>query len=173
MSEKRILLGEFGRAQGLRGEVRIKSHTGDPMSIARYAPLTDESGERIFRILSARPHQNDMIVARLDGVNDRTAAEALARLKIFAPRSALDSEPLGEGEFLQSDLIGLSARLVDGREVGQVAGIENYGAGDLLAIAIKGRREPALLPFSDDFAPQIDIQGGFILINPPEGWDEE
>ncbi|WP_342360180.1 ribosome maturation factor RimM [Terrarubrum flagellatum] len=172
-SDKLILLGEFGRAQGVRGEVRIKSYTDDPLAIARYQPLTSEDGARSFKIISARPHQGDMIVARVEGVNDRSAAEALTRLKIFAPRGALGAETLEEGEYLQSDLVGLAVRLADGRDVGRIVGIENYGAGDLLAIQIDGRKEPALLPFSDRFAPVIDIAGGSITIDPPEGWDEE
>ncbi len=169
--KKRILVGEFGRAQGVRGEVRIKSYTDDPMALARYAPLSDESGARLYKILSARPHQGDMIVARIEGVNDRTAAEALTRQKIHAPREALDDD-VGEGEFLQSDLVGLSVRDMGGKTIGRVAGIENYGASDLLAIALDGRKGEALLPFSDAFVPSIDIAGGFIVIDPPAGWDE-
>lgn len=173
MEKKRILLGEFGRAQGVRGEVRIKSFTDDPLSIASYAPLTDESGARQFKILSARPHKDDLIVARIEGVNDRSAAEALKRVKIFAPREALDKQALDDGEFLQSDLVGLAVRDKSGRAVGRLLRFENYGAGDLLAINVDGRREPALLPFADAFVPQIDIESGFIIIDPPDGWNEE
>lgn len=173
MPDKYVLLGEFGRAQGVRGEVRIKSYTDDPLAIARYAPLGDEAGKRQFKILSARAHQGDMIVARVEGVNDRAAAEALTRIKIFAPREALDQEQLAEGEFMQSDLVGLAVRDAQAREIGRVVGIENYGAGDLLAISISGKKEPALLPFADAFVPTIDIENGVMIIDPPEGWDEE
>lgn len=170
-ADKRILVGEFGRAQGVRGEVRIKSYTDDPMALARYAPLSDESGARAYKILSARLHQGDMIVARIEGVADRAAAEALTRQKIYAPREALDDD-VGESEFLQSDLVGLAVRDADGETIGRIEGIENYGAGDLLAIALDGRKGTALLPFADAFVPTVDVGGGFIVIDPPAGWDE-
>lgn len=173
MPDKRILLGEFGRAQGVRGEVRIKSYTDDPLAIADYAPLSDESGVRVFKILSARAHQADMIVARIEGVSDRSAAEALTRMKIFAPREALKAQKLDDGEFLQADLVGLRVRDTQGRAIGRIVGIENYGAGDLLAIEIAGKKEPALLPFSDAFVPAIDVEAGVATIDPPDGWDEE
>lgn len=172
MSEKRVLLGEFGRAQGVRGEVRIKSYTADPMAIASYKPLCDESGEKIFNIVAARPLKHDMIVVRLDGVKDRGAAEALTRRKIFAPRAALKDRALAGGEFLQADLVGLCARDAEGKRIGEVVGVENYGAGDLLAIAIGSGQEPALLPFTDAYVPEVNIFGGFLVIAPPEGWKE-
>jgi len=155
----------------VRGEVRIKSYTDDPMSLASYAPLTSEDGATSFRIVSARPHQNGMIVARLDGVNDRAAAEALARVRIYAPREALGAE-LADDEFMQSDLVGLGVEDAQGRRVGEIAGVENYGAGDLLAIALADRGRIALLPFTDAFVPTVAIHKGRVVIDPPQGWDE-
>lgn len=171
MTEKRILIGEFGRAQGIKGEVRIKSFTDDPMALASYAPLSDETGKRIYKVISARVHDRDMLVARMEGVSTREQAEALTRQKIYAPREALGSA--GEGEYLQADLIGLRVEIGAGTIIGTVIGIENYGAGDLLDIMIDGQRESRLLPFTEACVPVIDISGGRIVIDPPMGWDTD
>jgi 16S rRNA processing protein RimM len=174
MSGTRVLLGEFGRAQGVRGEVRIKSYTQDPMRLPDYAPLTSEDGRRMFAIVSARPLQGDMIVARVAGVDSREAAEALTRQPIYAPRAALEAaHPLEDGEFMQADLVGLAVRDTTGAVLGRIVGVENYGAGDLLAIALDGRTFAPLLPFTDAFVPAVDVAGGHVVIDPPIGWDEE
>lgn len=171
MTGKRVLLGEFGRAQGIKGEVRIKSFTEDPLALSTYKPLTDEAGKQIYKILSARVHDRDMLVARMDGVTTREQAEALTRQKIYAPREALGNA--AEGEYLQTDLIGLPIELRDGSIIGTVTGIENYGAGDLLDIQLPGQKETRLLPLTDACVPVIDIGNGRIVINPPAGWDTD
>ena len=73
-SARLVLLGVFGAAQGVRGEVRVKSYTGDPKAIGAYGPLTDKTGARRFVIEALRPLRDDMLVARLDGVSTREAA---------------------------------------------------------------------------------------------------
>ena len=80
-----VLVGVFGAAVGLKGEVRLKSYTGDPQAIAGYNPLQTQDGRR-FEILSVRP-QKDMLVARVRGIEDRTAAERLVNLKLYASRA--------------------------------------------------------------------------------------
>lgn len=162
MSGKRVLVGEFGRAHGVRGEVRLKSHTGDPEAIASYGPLTSEDG-RAFVLESVRP-QGDMLVARVAGVRDRTAAEALTRVKLYVAREKLDAGELDEEEFLHADLVGLAAETPEGQRLGKVVGLPNYGAGDLVEILPPGRRDTVLVPFTKAFVPTIDIAAGRMVI---------
>ncbi len=168
-SENLILLGEFGRAHGLDGEVRLKSFTADPAAIARYGPLVDGEGRRLV-LKAVRPAGGtspDMLIARVEGVAARAAAEALNGVRLYVERDRLP--PPEEEEFFLADLIGLAVEDTAGQAVGTVVAVPNYGAGDLLEIAPAGGGASALLPFTEAFAPVVDPAGKRIVIDPPEG----
>ncbi|HZB36894.1 MAG TPA: ribosome maturation factor RimM [Beijerinckiaceae bacterium] len=162
-----VLIGEFGRAHGLRGEVRLKSYTAEPAAIASYAPLLAEDG-RAFTLESVRPaggSSPDMLIARVKGIATREAAEALNRVRLHAPRDRL-SPPEAEDEFLAADLIGLAAESTAGAQLGTIVAVPNYGGGDLLEIA-PPRGPSALLPFTKAFVPTVDLAGGRVVVDPP------
>ncbi|HEV7260703.1 MAG TPA: ribosome maturation factor RimM [Bosea sp. (in: a-proteobacteria)] len=160
-----VLLGVIGAAHGIKGEVRIKTFTGDPLAIADYGPLSDDKGRR-FEIADVRPAK-EVVVARLKGVTSREAAESLNGVQLFVARDQIP-EPDDEDEFLQADLIGCAVIGPDGATLGTVTAVENYGAGDLLDIALPDGRS-VLMPFTKAFAPRIDISGRRIEAVPPEG----
>lgn len=159
----RILVGRFGAPQGVKGEVRLKSFTAEPAAIARYRPLWDAGGERSFAILAVRPLRDDMLVVRLDGVTDRTDAEHLTNIELFVDRDLLPSPD--EDEFYHVDLIGLSAEVADGRALGTVSGVENYGGGDLLVIAPPAG-DTILVPFTKAFVPVVDFERRRVVVVP-------
>ena len=159
-----IALGVFGAPQGVRGEVRIKSYTGDPKAIAGYGPLTDRSGALRFVVEAARPLKDDMLVARLAGVSTREAAAALTGVELFARRGQLP--PPEAEEFYYDDLVGLEAVTREGEMLGRIVALNNYGAGDVLEIARDGG-ETSLLPFTKAVAVEIDFPRGRIVIEPP------
>src|SRR5947207_358763 len=86
----RILLGRIAGAHGIRGEVIIHAFTEPPENIAAYGPLSDEAGARTFRIETARATAKG-VVARLAGVSDRTAAEALKGVALYVDRDRAQS----------------------------------------------------------------------------------
>lgn len=159
-----VQLGVFGAAHGIKGEVRLKSFTGDPLAIASYGPLTDGHG-RTFELVSVRA-QKDMLVARVKDISDRSAAERLVNIALFVSRSVL-GEP-GEDEFYHADLVGLSAETADGRPAGRVNAVFDFGAGEILEIVAADGGTPLLVPFTRDAVPVIDVAGGRIVIDPPE-----
>ncbi|MDH7798243.1 MULTISPECIES: ribosome maturation factor RimM [unclassified Beijerinckia] len=160
-----VLVGRFGAPHGVRGEIRIKSYTGDPLALAGYSGLTDATGTRSFALKRARPVKDDMIVGQVDGVGDRNAAEALVNLEIFVPRANLPAPD--EDEFYFSDLIGLAVLLPDGSTFGKVRAVDNFGAGDILMIETATGDE-ALLPFTKAVVPKVDIAGGAVHVILPE-----
>ncbi len=107
-----ILLGRFGAAHGVRGEIRLQSFTSDPLAIAAYDGLTDKSGTRNFRLRAVRPQGKDMLVAQVEGVDDRAGAEALNRVELYVARDKLPAPE--EDEFYIADLIGLRAETAEG-----------------------------------------------------------
>jgi 16S rRNA processing protein RimM len=158
-----VLMGRIGAAHGIRGEVRLNSFTEDPEAIAAYGELSTNRPGLIITILSARPAKN-VLVARLKGVTDRNAAEALNGVELFVPRDRLP--PADEDEFYHADLVGLEARREDGSVIGRVAALPNYGAGDLIEIETDSG-ETLLLPFTRATVPQIDIPAGYLTLVPP------
>ncbi|MEM9030869.1 MAG: 16S rRNA processing protein RimM, partial [Pseudomonadota bacterium] len=81
----RILLGQISTAHGIRGEVVIKSHTDDPMDIGAYGPLSSEDGSKTYTIKPLRVAKKG-VVARIEGVTDRNAAEALRGTELYIER---------------------------------------------------------------------------------------
>lgn len=161
--ENPVLMAVIGAAQGLRGEVRVKSFTAEPLSLGDYGKLHSMDG-RIFEILEIREAKT-VVVVRFRGVNDRNAAEALNGLELYIEREALPDDELDDDEFYYADLIGLDVHDADGTEYGAVSAVHDFGAGDLLEIKGPGKR-PVLIPFSEAAVLEIDLEGGRLLIDP-------
>ena len=162
---ERICVAQIGGAHGIRGEVKLKSFTGDPMAVKDYGPLTTEDGAASFEIEAVRPAKGHL-VARLRGVHDRNAAEQLTNLKLFVPRERL--APPAADEFYHADLIGLSAVTAEGAAIGTVVAVHDFGAGDILELRPAAGGTTIMLPFTDAFVPDVDIAGGRITVVPPE-----
>lgn len=170
-SDDRVCVGAVAGAYGVRGEVRVKPFTEDPAAIASYGPVETEDGGRRFDVSLTRPLKGGY-AARLSGVATREAAEALKGTRLYAPRAALPD--LEEDEYYHADLIGMTVVALDGTELGVVKALQNYGAGDFLEVAAPGRKAPALLPFTLDATPHVDLTARQIVADPPDGvFDEE
>ena len=170
--DRLILVGRFGAPQGVRGDIRVQSFTSDPKAIGGYGPLTDSRRARQFAFERLRTLKDDMLVVKLKGVDAREDAASLTGVELFARRDRLP-EP-SEDEFYYDDLVGLEAVTADGRPLGRVAAVENYGAGDILEVAPEAGGETLLLPFSKTVVPTIDFAAGRIVVEPPaevEGGD--
>ena len=159
-----VLVGRFGAPQGVRGEIRIKSYTADPLGVGDYGPLSDETGARTFEIERLRPLKDDMVVAKIKGLADRDAAGALTGVSLYVSREKLP--PPDEDEFYIADLVGLAAVSPAGEAIGVVKNVLNFGAGDILEIA-PAAGETLMLPFTKEVAPSIDFAGGKIVVARP------
>lgn len=158
-----ILMATVGAAQGLRGDVRAKSFTTEPLALGDYGNLHSEDG-RVFEVLEIREAKG-MAIVRFKGVNDRNAAEALRGLDLYIERENLPDELLDDDEFYYADLEGLEAFDADGNNYGTVSAIFDFGAGDLLELKAPNKR-PILIPFSEAAVLDIDIDAGRILVDP-------
>lgn len=163
MAADRILLGTIGGPHGVRGAVRIKTFTAEPAAIAEYGVLSDKQG-RTFEITDCRPDKAG-VIARIRGIADRNAAEALKGTDLYIDREMLPDPD--EDEFYHSDLIGLAAVDKGGRAIGTVKAVLDHGAGELLEIAPPTGRT-LLIPFTNAAVPVIDIEAGTIVIDPPQ-----
>lgn len=167
MSHK-ICVGVIMGAHGVRGEVRLRSFTDDSNAIFSYKPVTDEEEKRVFAP-KRKGAMKDHFIASLKGVTNREEAEALRGTKLYVDRSVLPSA--GKGEYYEADLVGLAVKTSDGKTLGKVLALHDFGAGAFLEIEpVKGKN--FMLPFTDDFVPVVDVAKGFVQIVMPEGWLE-
>ncbi|MDR5652875.1 ribosome maturation factor RimM [Ruixingdingia sedimenti] len=162
----RVCVGAIAGSFGVRGEVRLKSFCADPAAIADYAPLWSEDGTRRFEVKITGTTGNGL-VARLSGVGTKEAADALRGLRLYADRDRLP--PAGEDEFYHADLIGLTVLDTGGTVLGTVKAVHNHGASDILEVMGPGMKAPLLLPFTRQVVPTVDIAGGRLIADPPEG----
>jgi 16S rRNA processing protein RimM len=167
---ERICVAQIGGAHGLRGEVKLKSFTADPMALTGYGPLTTEDGSATFEIEALRAAK-DHLIARFRGVGDRDAAERLANVRLFVARERLP--PLAADEFYHADLIGLTAITADGSEIGTVVAVHDFGAGDIVEVLPAGGGTSIMLPFTAAFVPSVDIANRRIVVAPFEAAPEK
>ena len=166
-----IPLGIFGAPHGVKGQLRVKSYTQDPIAIGHYGPLTDRTGARSFALTGLRPLKHDLIVAGVVGVTSRDAAQRLNGVELFVRREQLP--PPEEDAYYHDDLIGLQAVTGEGASLGRVVGLSNFGAGDILEIARAEGEDTFYLPFTKAVAVEVDFSRGRIVIVPPGEIDGE
>ncbi len=166
---QRILVGRFGAPHGVRGEIRLRSFTQDPRAVAGYGPLRAADG-RMFALTVVRPLKDNMLVVRVAGVADRTAAEALTNLDLTLDRAALPAPD--EDEFYVADLVGMQAVDPAGEVLGTVVDVPNYGGGDLVEVRPPTGGDTLLFPFTREVVPVIDFAARRITIVPLSEVDE-
>ncbi len=155
-----VLLGVIGAPHGIRGEVRVKSFTGDPEALGDYGPLWSADGRR-FSVEAIRQAKG-VVVVRFAEIGDRNAAEGANGTELFVDRSALPSD-LDEDEFYVADLVGMKVEDDADTPLGTVTAVHDFGGGDILEIG-SGRRS-IMVPFTKAAVPQIDFSGRRIVVD--------
>jgi 16S rRNA processing protein RimM len=145
MAAQTIVLAAIAGAHGIKGEVRLKLFTAALDNLTRHARFN--AGERVIVLEAVRPDKAGMAIARLEGVRDRNAAEALRGLTLAVPRA--DLPPLEDGEYYVADYLGRMVVDETGNAVGTVKAIENFGASDILDIALASGGS-VMVPFVAD-----------------------
>lgn len=158
--KKLICIGQCAGAFGVKGEVKIKSFCETPEDIFSYNVLLDKNGETILTPISQRAVKNAFAVICKE-IKTREQAQALAGKKLYVLRTDMP-EP-EEDEFYFEDLIGLEVKTTDGKRMGKVMAVHNYGAGDLLEIMDKDNKT-FFHPFTKNAVPKVDIKDGRIII---------
>ena len=172
MASERVCLGVMVGAHGVRGLVKVKSFTETPGDVAAYGPVSDKSGKRrwTLQVTGPAPGKTDVVLAKVEGVSDRDAAQALHGTELYVDRAVLPA--LEEEEtFYHADLIGLQVEDAAGKVLGRVRAVENYGAGDFLEVEGpdgQGGTKTQLLAFTKAVVPQVDLDGGRLVAVPPE-----
>ena len=162
-----LQVGYVARAHGLGGELAVR--TFDPESLAlsvvhRLVVRLRSGEEREVDVTRAR-RASDAFLVTLRGIDSRSAAEPLRGATVLVHRE--DLPPPAEGEWFQGDLVGLEARPPDGAPLGRVT--EIWNTGPVPNLVIEGTApEPLVVPFVDDFVPEVDLDAGVLVVRPPE-----
>ena len=147
-------------AFGVKGEVKLKSFTDVPENCLSYGPLLSEAGQVILTPSSHRLVKGAVAVICPE-VKTREEAEALKSTKLYVPRSNLPAPE--EDEYYAADLIGLDVKSTDGKRIGKIIAVENFGAGDLLEIKPKDSAS-FYHPFTLAATPKVDMKAGRVVI---------
>lgn len=165
MTDKRlIVVGKLAGAFGVKGEARVLSFTTEPEDCFSYGPLLDADGAVVLTPESARS-LNDGFGVTTKERHQREHWEALRGTLLHVARDAMPA--IEENEFYVADLIGMDVVHTDGRALGKVKAVQNFGAGELIEIAPPAG-QAFLLPFTQDNFPEIDIAGRRLRAAPDE-----
>jgi 16S rRNA processing protein RimM len=161
--EHPILIGIVGAAQGIRGEVRVKPFTEDPMAIAEYGALYTADGRR-FEVLDHR-FAKTVVVVRFRGINDRNAAEALKGSSCSSTDPASMTRSWRRANISMPISRGWKPGTPRASSGATVSGVLDFGGGDLLELRDEGRK-PVVIPFTLAAVPTVDLEAGRILVDP-------
>ena len=162
-----VVVGRIGRPHGVRGEVTVEVRTDDPdLRFVPGAVLLTEPADRGPLTVSACRWHRDTLLLTLEGVDSREAAESVRNTELLV--EVADLPPLEDPDvFYDHQLVGLAARLTDGSPLGEVTAVRHEGA-ELLVIRRPDGGE-TLVPFVTAIVPTVDVDGGFVVVDPPEG----
>ncbi len=161
----RLCVAKFGRPQGVRGWLRLHVFTEDPDAVFKYKPITDETGANQFSLKRASTLADGTAIVEVDGVKTRDGAESLVNTELYIERGILPELEEDEG-FYQADLMGLRVEDLNGRNLGEITTVLNYGAGDLLEVRLASKRASVLVPFTKHAVPLVDVKQGFVRLDP-------
>ena len=168
---KLILVGQVAGGFGVRGEVRVTAFTADPLALKAYGPLLRADGSVGLTLTTARAAKG-AVIGRAKEIETKEQADALRGLKLFVPRERFPAPD--EDEVYVTDLIGLEARDPDGRVLGRVKAVQNFGASDMLEITPAEGGQTWYLPFTLEATPELHIADGWILaVRPAEVGERE
>jgi 16S rRNA processing protein RimM len=161
-----VVVARIGKAHGLRGEVTVQVLSASPGD--RFVPgasfMTEPATAGPLVLRSARDH-NGVLLLGFEHTEDRTGAEALRGIRLLGDVLEDDGD---EDSWYERDLVGLKAVTVSGQEVGEVTALESRPTQDLLVLRLSDGRE-ALVPFVAEIVPEVDLEGGRIVLDPPAG----
>ena len=167
MSERSalVVVAQITGAFGVKGEARVRSFTDDPAAAFSYGPLLDERGNVVLTPLKHRPLNEGFGVTTKEQ-RQREEWEAMRGTLLHARREAMP-ETEDEGEVYVADLVGMRVVHVDGRTLGQVKAVQDFGAGDLIEVQPE-TGQSFLLPFTEEIFPEIDLEARVLRADPAE-----
>lgn len=159
--EKRVCIGAIVGVHGIKGEVKVKSFTEPDTNVDKYGCVENKHGTQTYE-LKVVGHSKELLRVKIKGVDDRTTAESLIGTEFYINRNVLP-DLKSDDEFYEADLVGLKV-LQNGQEIGQVAGLYNFGAGEIIEIKLAATGKLEMLPFTKAYVPEINVSDGYLTV---------
>ncbi|MFI9588702.1 ribosome maturation factor RimM [Nonomuraea sp. NPDC052265] len=162
-----LVVGRIGRPHGVRGEVTVEVRTDDPeLRLAEGLSIATDPASRGPLVVEARRWHKGVLLVAFEGVHDRDGAEELRGTMLVI--DSAEVEPSDDpDEFHDHQLVGLAVETVSGEPVGEITDVLHHGQ-DLLVVRRRGQ-DDALIPFVKALVPEVDLTGGRLVVDPPEG----
>ena len=161
--KQRLCIGKIVAAHGIKGEVKVLSQTAVPTDLDQFGVVENKDGTQHFQ-LKVLGMSSSNVRVKIKGVDDRNTAESLIGTEFYVARDQMPK--LGEDEFYKGDIVGLKVCLKTPENIiGTVAGFANFGAGEIIELKLKGKRETEMLPFTKAYVPTINIEDGYIIVS--------
>ena len=159
--EELLCVGHILGAHGIKGWVRVFSNTSPRENILAYSPWTIMQGEESRTLDVSGRLQGKNVLARLDGIEDRSQAEALTGAKLYISERQLPR--LEAGEYYWSDLVGLRVETLAAEPLGVIDSMMETGADDVMVV--RGERE-RLIPFAlGTIVREVDLEGQRLIVD--------
>jgi 16S rRNA processing protein RimM len=171
-----LRVGRLTKAHGLKGAIKLELFTDDPerrfVPGAEFSLLVPASSPWHGKHLTLRELRwyNGHPVGFFEGVDDRTAAESLAKAILWVSHIDDDDETAEPDAWYDHQLIGLAV-IRDGVRIGEVTHVDHLPAQDLLIVKTGGRE--VMVPFVGAIVPEVDVAAGTLTVTPPAGLFEE
>ena len=155
--KNRICLGAVAGVHGIKGEVKVKSFTEVDSDLDKYGLVENEAGDRRFELKVVR-HSKELLRVKINPLNSSPV-----------PPPSMDRSVLPElseeDEYYEADLIGLDVKTPQNSETaGTVAGLYNFGAGEILEIKVKATGKLEMIPFNRQYVPEVNVKDGYIIV---------
>jgi 16S rRNA processing protein RimM len=160
-------IGKVVAPFGVRGELKVLSLTDIPNRFAELEVIHLGPDHIRYRIKGSRPYKGEMVVLKLEGIEDANTAETLRNLDLCIPLSQLTTLPADS--YYQHDLLGLQVVTMDGQDVGKIVDIIVTGSNDVYVIKGKADRREILIPAIKDVIKQVDLTRKMMYIEPMKG----
>jgi len=161
------VVGRIGRPHGVRGEVTVEVRSDDPdLRFYVGAVLATDPASRGPLTVTGKRWHRDVLLLTIEGIHSREDAETLRNTELLVDIADLP-ELEDPDSFYDHQLVGLTARLTDESELGEVTAVRHEGA-DLLVVC-RPEGGDLLIPFVAAIVPTVDLAGGFLVVDPPEG----
>lgn len=164
MKEK-VIIGRFGAPHGIKGWIRVQSHTDPIQNLLNYSPLFIEKNTdwEILAMEDGKPHQAGLIV-KVQGIDTPEAARLLTHKNIAIDREKLPL--LNNAQYYWADLIGLSVVNVKHEELGVIDSLMETGANDVIVVHHSSGSE-ILIPYIKSVVLSVDLEKKIMIVD----WD--
>lgn len=166
---KNIVIAKITSAHGIKGLVKVLSFAANPTDFAKYSGKIFDAKDNLYKlkIINQVPGgNNDFFIVKIDGVEDRNAAERLGNTELFIKRSDLKKPK--KDEFYYVDLVGLDVLNIEKKKIGKVLSVNDFGAGSIVEIEFDDPNRVDNFAFTNQIFPEVDIEKGFLIIDFPE-----